>query len=140
MIAIECLLCKRGDKFSDLFPKRLTSLFGWLDEDNRDTWSKIAERLYSLRCSLVHDGLSGDITVADLLNSDAVLGNLQDNIWMNLTRFPTKDSLLRYLDEVQARHLLGMRVWRKKDNLVFHHRPITDRQIILLEEYFEVGA
>jgi len=133
MIAIETLLARRMDKFPDVLIDRIVSLFGWLTDDELQPWSHLVKRLYSLRCSYVHDGKSGEITGLDLYYADLLLFNILTNVCENALTFRSKDDVIAFAERVRARRVLGMPLRPKGPHLHFLGRGLSraDRQRIV---------
>ncbi len=108
MIAMETLLTQRGDKFPDAIVERLNALFSWLFERRPRYWEQIITRLYKLRCSMVHDGETGDIKTEDLLNADILVENLLANLGLATRIIQSKSSLIELSKKVAAKRYLGI--------------------------------
>jgi len=126
MIAIEALLVQQGDKFPDVLIDRIVALFGWMTGEDPSSWEATVKRLYSLRCSYVHDGSAGDINGMDLFESDTLLKNLLLNLCKSTHYIKSKHDIITLANELQARRVIGMKPVRKVKRL-HYMRPRIDK-------------
>ena len=66
MIALELLLTKRGDKYTEELPRRIEAFLGWVGYWDIDNYEKQIKDIYKKRCQFVHDGQRDNINIADL--------------------------------------------------------------------------
>lgn len=106
MIILEILLTRKGDKFPDKIIERLIALFGWFTKEDPRPWEEIIKRLYRLRCDFVHDGISKDITIKDVLYSDMIAFNTLRNL-VNLEKtIKNKDDVINLAKKIEALRFL----------------------------------
>ncbi len=108
MIAIETLLARKGDKYRKVLEDRIFALFGWVTHGTREHWRQSIERLYDLRCDLVHEGAGDQITAGDLLDADMLLANLLTNLVRMTDRIQKKEDLVEFARRIDAREVLGL--------------------------------
>lgn len=109
MIALEMLLTKQGDKYRDALPKRIEAFLGWADEWHQKNFSERIDKIYTLRCNLVHDGDSHEITPDHLQFTDNLLLSLLTNLVNFPALFSSKQAVLDFSEKVAAEHLLGIK-------------------------------
>lgn len=110
MIAIELLLTKQGDSYSDKLPERAEAILVWmLIHWGRDKFREAIRGLYAKRCSLVHSGNRSAIKIPDLLLSDTILLNLFINIVKHPKIFYSKEKLIEFSEKVQAEYVLNIK-------------------------------
>jgi hypothetical protein len=125
VIALELLLSERGDKYTDILPKRAESFLGWVGFWQTDNYAdKIAE-IYKKRCDFVHRGRREDITVEDLLFTDDLLCNLLLNLVRHIDRFPCKQAVIDFSQKVEAEHILGVKPQVRPKRLMFMSRTYS---------------
>jgi hypothetical protein len=108
MIALETLLTRQGDKYTDVLPSRLEAFLGWVGYWTTQQYPDRIKEVYKKRCAFVHDG-SKEIKLKDLLFTDDLLFNLLVNL-TNLSKlFNSKDRIIEFADKVEAEHILGVR-------------------------------
>jgi len=131
MIAIDSLLqLDPSERYPDLIINRYFVLFGWLTDEDPKFWKSKLERLYKLRCKMVHNGDISDIKTEDLIESDNVLFNLLYNICRFIKVFPNKQSLTNLSKKIEARRILGQKIIERPNLRYFHHgltRPTISR-------------
>jgi hypothetical protein len=108
MIALELLLTREGDKFSDALPKRAEAFLGWVGYWSSKNYEARIREVYRKRCDFVHRGDREAITKADLLFTDDLLFNLLLNLVYYSGRFNSKQSIIDFSDKVEAEHTLGI--------------------------------
>jgi hypothetical protein len=126
MIAIEALLARRGDSFPDALISRVVALHGWMTDEDPEPWRTTLTRLYKLRCSFVHDGLSGDLTPMDLFQSDELLFNLLVNAMRNTHVIRRKQDVVDLAAQMQARQVLGLKARRPTTSLSYHSKTLNE--------------
>jgi hypothetical protein len=109
MIAIELLLTKQGDHYSEKLPERAEAFLAWTFHWYTNSYETKIKKIYKKRCELVHAGRRDAIQVEDLLFSDTLLLNVLTNIVKYPKIFRTKDDLINFSDRIQAESLLGIK-------------------------------
>ena len=109
MIAIEMLLTKQGDHYSDTLPERAETFLGWTIQWYEYCYEDKVRDVYKKRCGMVHSGERDEITIEDLLFSDTLLLNVITNIVKHPRLFKSKEALIDYSKRIQAENLLGIR-------------------------------
>ncbi len=132
MIALELLLTRRGDKYSDVLPKRIESFLGWAGFWEVDGYSEKIKNVYGKRCSFVHDGKRDSITIQDLLFTDDLLLNLFSNLVLHPTLFNSKEQVIAFSKKVEAEHILKIRPTVRPKTLRSFSRNYTE------EDYQEI--
>jgi len=108
MIAIETLLTREGDKYSEELPKRIEAFIGWVGYWKDDDYKFKIKDVYKKRCQYVHSGNDSDIEVKDLLFTDDILFNLLYNIVVHIKMFSSKEKIVQFSDKVAAEKVLGV--------------------------------
>lgn len=129
MVGIETLLAYPGDKFPDALINRLFALFGWLTDEKSEMWKSIVKRLYEQRCSFVHSGEQKEITWTDLHNADTILANLLMNLSGLTKTIKSKQDIIAYANEIEARKILGKKPRVGKLPLFFKRRALTKQEV-----------
>jgi len=129
MIALELLLTKQGDKYSDTLPKRIEAFLGWAGYWEVKGYEKSVRGVYQKRCAFVHDGAWDQITIEDLLFTDDLLLNLFANIARHPKLFHSKEAVVQFADKVAAEHLLGMKSRVRPKTLWFISRKYTAKDL-----------
>lgn len=109
MIAIELLLTKQGDHYSEKLPERAEAFLAWTIHWFMNSYDSKIKAIYKKRCDLVHAGKREIIEIEDLLFSDVLLLNVLTNIVKYPKIFRTKDDLITFSDKIQAENLLGIK-------------------------------
>lgn len=109
MIAIELLLCRPGDIFSNALPARVEAFIGWTTSWEQEGYAVRIADAYSKRCGLVHSGDREAIKLDDLLFTDSILINVLYNIARHSEIFTCKDDLVEFSKKVEAERILGLR-------------------------------
>lgn len=117
MISLEILLTHQGDTYKIDIPKRIEALLGWFPKWESDNYFNEIQRVYTLRSEFVHDGNSANITKKNLLFTDKLLFNIFWNIVRNISFFSSKNRLIEFTKEYEARKCLGFK--RKKNPKLF---------------------
>jgi hypothetical protein len=125
MIAIEVLLSQQGDKHRVVIANRINSFFSWYFDNNDKRWKNIVNRLYNLRCDLVHDGTGENLNGLDLYYAEILLRNLLRNICMKPYRFPAKQAIADHARKVEARRVLELPLFTKDEGFWFSKRSIA---------------
>ena len=108
MIAIETLLTTNDDKHRIALKERLTALFHWYFSTDKTNWDTQIDRIYHLRCNMVHNGNIKEITTKDLLISDKILYNLLLNICISITKIDSKSKLIIISEKLKACETLNI--------------------------------
>lgn len=109
MIAIELLLTKQGDHYSEKLPERAEAFLAWTIHWYINSYDEKIKTTYKKRCDLVHSGKREIIKVEDLLFSDTLLLNVITNIVKYPKIFKTKDDLITFSDTIKAENFLGIK-------------------------------
>jgi hypothetical protein len=125
MIAIELLLTKQGDSYSDSLPERAEAFIGWTSDWKLQNFEQRIRDLYLKRCQLVHHGNRECIEIRDVLSSDVILYNVLTNIVKHPDLFKTKDDIILFSEKVRAERLLNIRPRTRPKTLRFA-MPIYD--------------
>lgn len=107
VIALETLLCKRGESITGQLTDATWALHHWAVTVDRQELNEQIEQLYSLRSRIVHDGDLSGITVEHLSLSDAILFNTLNNICR--ARFRSVDEISEFATRVRAYEALGQK-------------------------------
>ena len=108
MIAIESLLTRQGDKYTEVLPKRIEAFIGWVGYWDIDRYKDRIRELYSKRCQYVHDGNDANIEIRDLLFTDDLLLNILLNLIAHHKIFNSKEDVIEFTKKVSAEHVLGI--------------------------------
>jgi hypothetical protein len=108
MIAMESLLTRQGDKYTEVLPKRIEAFIGWVGYWETDNYEEKIECIYKKRCQYVHDGNDSNIEIQDLLFTDDLLLNVLINLIGHHKIFKTKDDVIDFSIKVSAEHTLGI--------------------------------
>ncbi len=109
MIALETLLTRRDDRYSEKLPERSESFIGWAKDWKVDDFKTKIKDIYQKRCLFAHTGQRDHINIEDILFSDDLLLNVSTNILRHPSIFGSKDKLIQFSEKVQAEHLLGLK-------------------------------
>lgn len=108
MIAIELLLTKQGDKYSEQLPKRIEAFLGWVGFWKTQNYEEKIKEIYIKRSQFVHDGNESNISIEDLLFTDDLVLNLFSNLMRYHNLFDSKDKVIEFSKKVEAEFLLGI--------------------------------
>jgi len=108
MIAIESLLTRQGDKYTEILPKRIEAFIGWAGYWNISNYEQEIKGVYLKRCQYVHDGNGSNIEIKDLLFTDDLLLNIMLNLISHHNIFKSKDEVIDFTNKVAAEHVLGI--------------------------------
>lgn len=133
MIAIEMLLTRQGDKYTEVLPKRIESFLGWVGYWNDENFEEKISSAYKKRNAFVHDGNKDKITELDLQFTDDIVLNLLTNIISHINIFNSKEDILKYSDKFQAEKTLGIKSKIQPKTLKFSR---VRKEDIDLNEYF----
>lgn len=127
MIALEILLTRQGDKYTDVLPTRIEAFLGWVGFWTVERYSERIKELYRKRCDFVHNGNQKNITISDLLFTDDLLQNLLMNLMRHISLFNSKAAVIEFSKKIEAEHVLGMRPGVRPKSLRFFSRTYTER-------------
>lgn len=108
MIAIESLLTRQGDKYTEILPKRIEAFIGWVGYWSVNNYKQRIEDIYKKRCKYVHDGNDSGIEIRDLLFTDDLLLNILLNLISHHKIFHSKEEVINFATLVSAEHTLGI--------------------------------
>ena len=108
MIALESLLTKQGDSYTEVLPKRLEAFIGWVGYWQSANYEIRIHEVYKKRCEFVHTGNTQNIKVEDVLFTDDLLFNVMSNIVSHINIFRSKDAIITFTKKVEAEHILGI--------------------------------
>ena len=108
MIAIESLLTRQGDKYTEILPKRIEAFIGWIGYWDDNNYNERIKGVYKKRCQYVHDGNDSKIKIEDLLFTDDLLLNIMLNLISHHKIFKSKEDIYDFTDKVSAEHVLGI--------------------------------
>ncbi|HKZ77078.1 MAG TPA: hypothetical protein VJ124_02055 [Pyrinomonadaceae bacterium] len=126
MIALELLLTKQGDRYTDVLPKRIEAFLGWIGFWASENYEERIREAYRKRCDLVHRGDRDAITRRDLLFSDDLLLNVLINIVNYIKLFDSKEKIIEFAEKVEAEHRLGQRSKVRPKRLRFFSRRYSE--------------
>lgn len=129
MIAIESILgIDPSDKFTPSFINRYNALFGWLTAEDPTPWKVDIERIYKLRCNMVHRGDASDLKTKDIAFSDCILFNMLYNICHSIHYFKNKQFIIELTKKIDARRILGQKI-KERPNLRYFHPDVSETNI-----------
>lgn len=108
MIAIESLLTRQGDKYTEVLPKRIEAFIGWVGYWDVDNYKNKIKDVYLKRCQYVHDGNDSNIEIQDLLFTDDILLNILLNLIAHHNLFNSKEDVIEFTTKISAEHVLGI--------------------------------
>lgn len=108
MIAIESLLTRQGDKYTEVLPNRIEAFIGWVGYWDVDNYKEKIQNVYKKRCQYVHDGNDSNIEIQDLLFTDDLLLNILLNLLAHHEIFNSKDNVIEFTSKIAAEHVLGI--------------------------------
>ncbi len=108
MIAIESLLTRQGDKYTEVLPKRIEAFVGWVGYWDIDNYKERIKDVYLKRCQYVHDGNDSNIEIQDLLFTDDLLLNILLNLLSHHKIFNSKEDVIDFTTKIAAEHVLGI--------------------------------
>lgn len=76
IMAVEVLLTRRGDPIRESLRKNVVALYGDPEIEPNQRLTQVVDRLYSIRCDMVHDGDDAALTLLELAQADNLLFNL----------------------------------------------------------------
>lgn len=132
VIALEALVCKRGESISSQLSDVLWALHHWAVRVDRKVLNKQIADLYALRCKVVHEGDLSDITVEHLSLSDALVFNTINNICR--ARFRSISEIGDFAARVRAYEALDLRPKRLPKQLRWVGSSFTSSSANLLRE------
>ena len=129
MIAMEHLLTHARESFGLVVPKRLEAILGWYSDWAANEWEARLDKLYKLRCKLVHGGDDSGILPEHVLFADDVLSNLLTNIAHDTTFFASKELLVQFAEKVQAERVLNIKPRTRPKKRIFISRSYTAKDL-----------
>lgn len=129
MIAMEHLLTHPRESFGLVVPKRLEAILGWCSDWAAKEWEARLDKLYKLRCKLVHGGDDSGILPEHVLFADDVLSNLLTNIALDTTFFASKDLLVQFAEKVHAERVLNIKPRTRPKKRIFISRSYTAKDL-----------
>lgn len=127
MIALELLLTRQGDKYTDVLPKRIYALLGWWGNWAIDNYPNRINEIYNKRCAFVHDEKRENITAADLLFTDDILFNILTNLLAHTKLFKSKDDVIGFSKQVEAEQLLNIKPRVQPKTFIFFSKNYTEK-------------
>lgn len=127
MIALELLLTRQGDKYTEVLPKRIEAFLGWVGFWDVDNYSDRIKEVYKKRSAFVHDGRRENITIKDLLFTDDLLLNLIVNLIQHIKLFESKDKVIEFSRKIEAEYILGVKPKIRPKTLQFISRHYTEK-------------
>jgi hypothetical protein len=127
MIALELLLTQRGDKYSDVLPRRIEAFIGWVADWHTQSYENHIQDVYRKRSQFIHDGQRDKITIKDLLFTDDLLLNILINIITHIKLCQSKDEVINFTEKVKAEHLLGIKARIRPKTIQFVTRSYSER-------------
>jgi hypothetical protein len=109
MIALETLLTKQGDTYTEMLPRRVESFLGWMNSWKSGSYEERIRSIYKKRCDFVHKGDGSTISVEDVLFSDVLILNVLINIVNHPEIFGSKEDLVSFSKKVEAENVLGIK-------------------------------
>jgi hypothetical protein len=109
MIALELLLTRQGDTYTEMLPSRVEAFLGWLSNWRGSNFEENIREIYNKRCNFVHRGDSSSIEIADILFSDDLILNVLMNVVNHPKLFKSKDDLVNFSKKVEAEKTLGIK-------------------------------
>ncbi|MDP1548933.1 MAG: hypothetical protein Q8L97_02065 [Nitrosomonas sp.] len=109
MIALELLLTKQGDTYTDMLPKRVEAFLGWMTRWDSCKFEEQIRSIYKKRCAFVHAGDQSSVEISDILFSDVLILNVLINIAIHPVLFKSKEDLVNFSEKVEAEKVLGLK-------------------------------
>lgn len=129
MIALETLLARQGDKYTEALPMRLEAFLGWVGFWSLHDYPTKIRKVYDKRNLFVHDGNSKNITVEDVLFTDDLLLNLMINIVHHTKMFYSKESVIDFAQKVEAERLLKIKPKVRPKTLHYFSRSYSAQDL-----------
>jgi hypothetical protein len=126
MIALEILLTRQDDPYTDALPARAEAFLGWVWEWKASNLDQRIRDAYGKRCLLVHRGQREVIAPKDLLLTDDLVLNLLWNIVAHIDLFPSKDAIVEFSRKLEAERLLGVKPKTRPKTLHFLKPSYSD--------------
>jgi hypothetical protein len=127
MIALEALLTRQGDKYTEDLPERIKAFLGWTGLWDSEKFAERIEQVYRRRCGLVHAGNLDSVSIEDLLFVDDIIFNILNNLVTHASLFKSKDDIVIFSKKVAAEQTLGIKPSVRPKTLQFIARKYTDR-------------
>ncbi len=125
MIALETLLTRQGDKYTDDLPERIEAFLGWIGIWDSGKFAARIQEAYRRRCGIVHAGNLNCVTIEDLLFIDDIIYNILNNLIGHIHRFKSKDDIIDFSKKVAAERTLGIKSKIRPKTLQFIERKYT---------------
>lgn len=109
MIALESLLTRQGDKYTDAIPERIEAFLGWVGFWATKNYEERIRAAYQARCKLVHEGDASGVTDELLLFTDDLMLNLFFNLTRHPRQFHSKEAVVNFSERVKAERVLGVK-------------------------------
>ena len=109
MIALESLLTRQGDKYTDAIPERIEAFLGWVGYWAERKYEERIRAAYLARCKLVHEGDASGVTNEMLLFTDDLMLNLFFNLTRHSKLFHSKEAVVTFAERVKAERVLGLK-------------------------------
>lgn len=109
IIALETLLTRKDDKYSEKLPERTEAFIGWAQDWDVENFDRKIRDIYRKRSVFVHSGRRDEIDIEDILFSDELLMNVFVNIVRHPDIFESKEKLIKFSEKVQAERTLGIK-------------------------------
>ena len=98
VIGLETLLTRQGERNGKILSQRVLGLTGWNFVSDLATYEKHVKNIHAIRCEFVHDSDYRNLTVENLLWSDAIFRNCLWNICLYPKFFPAKEAMADLVD------------------------------------------
>lgn len=131
MIALECLLTRQGDAYSNALPARAEAFLGWTGYWASEDFETRITDVYKKRSAFVHNGRRELISLRDLFFTDDLLLNLLLNIIGHHKLFTSKEAVIEFSKRVAAEHVLGIDAKVRPKTLRYWKRNYSDRDYSL---------
>ena len=109
MIALESLLTRQGDKYTDAIPERIEAFLGWAGYWAERNYEERIRDAYRVRCKLVHEGDTSGVTEDMLVFTDDLVLNLFVNLTKHPKLFHSKDAVVNFAERLKAERVLGLK-------------------------------
>ncbi|MHC4215145.1 MAG: hypothetical protein ACYSWP_17430 [Planctomycetota bacterium] len=114
MIAIESLLTRQGDKYTEVLPERIEAFIGWVGYWGIENYKEQIKSVYTKRCQYVHDGNDTNIEIRDILFADDILLNILSNLISHNNIFKSKEDVIEFTTKVSAEQVLEINGHKSK--------------------------
>lgn len=131
VIALERLLARQGDTYTEVLPQRAEAFLGWVGYWQMGRFNARIKDVYRKRSGLVHAGQREAIEPSDLLFMDDLMANLLLNLVLHTRQFPTKSAVVDFAKRVEAERILGVKPRARPKTLRFWHRRYSADDLAL---------